>query len=188
MARCGRFPKPSATTTRSAAASSAMRTILRIAAAERQTIRALTSASRARALAAGAAGGDTIVLDYELGSRGSEPVWMPDASIPAEFRLRERAGLLVVDSDPHHAPAARLSAAAVDGRGRAEAAGSRHRRVPRRGPGYRGRRGLLRHQRQPRLLLPGPLPEIGGGREAGRAARAWSPAGTGSRRRSRAPT
>ena len=29
------------------------------------------------------------MLDYELGSRATEPVWMPDASIPAGFRLRD---------------------------------------------------------------------------------------------------
>ncbi len=53
-------------------------TILRVAAEQRETIRALTTASRLRAIEAGNAGGDDIVLDYELANRGDEPVWMPD--------------------------------------------------------------------------------------------------------------
>ncbi|MCG8466995.1 MAG: hypothetical protein MJB57_02120 [Gemmatimonadetes bacterium] len=56
----------------------ATRAILEVAAERREEIRALTTAARLRALAAGQAGGDEIVLDYELTNRGDEPVWMPD--------------------------------------------------------------------------------------------------------------
>ncbi len=53
-------------------------TILRAAADQREAIRAVTTGSRMRAIAAGASGGDEIVLDYELTNRGDEPVWMPN--------------------------------------------------------------------------------------------------------------
>lgn len=66
----------------------ATRTILRLAAEQRETIRSLTSAARARAVQAGARGGDPIVLEYELQSRGTEPVWMPDSSAAQRFALR----------------------------------------------------------------------------------------------------
>jgi hypothetical protein len=53
-------------------------TILRAAAEQREEIRAVTTASRMRAIEAGAKGGDEIVLEYELTNRGDEPVWMPN--------------------------------------------------------------------------------------------------------------
>jgi hypothetical protein len=62
-------------------------TILRVAAERREEIRALTTGSRRRAIEAGARGGDQIVLDYELTSRGNEPVWMPDQSAPLGYTL-----------------------------------------------------------------------------------------------------
>jgi dipeptidyl-peptidase 4 len=63
-------------------------TILRVAAEQRETIRALTTGSRMRAIAAGNAGGDPIVVDYELTSRGTEPVWMPDNAAPMGYTLQ----------------------------------------------------------------------------------------------------
>lgn len=65
----------------------AMTSILKVAAEQRETIRALTNGARMRAIAAGMRGGDPIVLDYELGSRGTEPVWMRDTTIAAGYRL-----------------------------------------------------------------------------------------------------
>lgn len=64
-------------------------TILRVAAEQREAIRALTTASRLRAIEAGATGGDAIVLEYELMSRGTEPVWMPDSTAPLGYTLRD---------------------------------------------------------------------------------------------------
>jgi dipeptidyl-peptidase 4 len=65
-----------------------MRTILQVAAEESDEIRAVTSAARMRAIRAGQQGGDPIVLDYELASRGTEPVWMPDANAPLGYSVR----------------------------------------------------------------------------------------------------
>ncbi len=62
-------------------------TILRVAAERREEIRALTTASRLRAIEAGAEGGDRIVLDYELANRGNEPVWMPDEDQEGRYEL-----------------------------------------------------------------------------------------------------
>jgi hypothetical protein len=56
----------------------AMRAILRAASEQREAIRAVTTGARERALRAGSTGGDPIVLDYRLVSRGTEPVWMPN--------------------------------------------------------------------------------------------------------------
>jgi len=67
----------------------ATRTILQVAASERETIRALTTGARLRALQAGRTGGDPIVLEYELGSRGTEPVWMPDENAPLGYTKRD---------------------------------------------------------------------------------------------------
>jgi dipeptidyl-peptidase 4 len=55
-------------------------TVLQIAAEKRAEIRALTNASRARAIRAGAnpTANDGVVVEYELVSRGTEPVWMPE--------------------------------------------------------------------------------------------------------------
>lgn len=54
-------------------------TVLKHAAEKRAAIRALTNASRARAIRAGAnpTASDGVVVDYTLVSRGTEPVWMP---------------------------------------------------------------------------------------------------------------
>lgn len=54
-------------------------TVLKHAAEKRAAIRALTNASRARAIRAGAnpTAADGVVVDYTLVSRGTEPVWMP---------------------------------------------------------------------------------------------------------------
>jgi hypothetical protein len=60
-------------------------TILRVAAERRQEIRALTTGSRQRAIEAGQAAGDPLVLEYELGNRGNEPVWMPDDDAPMGY-------------------------------------------------------------------------------------------------------
>lgn len=67
----------------------AMHAILRVAAEQRAQIRALTTGARERAIRAGAAGGDNIVLDYALQSRGTEPVWMPDPKATAGYTLRD---------------------------------------------------------------------------------------------------
>lgn len=67
----------------------AMRTILGVAAAQRTAIRALTTGARERAIRAGAAGADNVVLEYELQSRGSEPVWMPAGTTPVSYTLRD---------------------------------------------------------------------------------------------------
>lgn len=64
-------------------------TILRAAAEQREEIRAVTSGARARAIRAGMSGGDPIVLDYELGSRGTEPVWMPEPDAPGGYALQD---------------------------------------------------------------------------------------------------
>lgn len=55
--------------------------VLRHAHAKRAEVRALTNASRLRAIRAGAnpTAADAVVVDYELVSRGTEPVWMPNA-------------------------------------------------------------------------------------------------------------
>jgi hypothetical protein len=54
-------------------------TVLRIAAEKRAEIRALTNAARQRAIRAGMnpTEQDAVVVEYELVSRGTEPVWMP---------------------------------------------------------------------------------------------------------------
>jgi len=62
-------------------------TILRVAAENRDEIRALTTASRLRALEAGSTGGDPIVLEYEIANRGDEPVWMPVEDAPGSYTL-----------------------------------------------------------------------------------------------------
>jgi hypothetical protein len=56
-----------------------MRAVLGAAREKRQEIRALTSASRMRAIAAGAtpAAANAVPVAYRLVSRGTEPVWMP---------------------------------------------------------------------------------------------------------------
>ena len=63
--------------------------ILQAAADQREEIRAVTSGARARAIEAGMTGGDPIVLEYELGSRGVEPVWMPNGETPRGYTLED---------------------------------------------------------------------------------------------------
>ena len=65
----------------------ATRAILEVAAERREEIRALTTASRLRAIEAGQRGGDEIVLEYELTNRGNEMVWMPDLREPNGYVL-----------------------------------------------------------------------------------------------------
>ncbi len=67
----------------------AQSTILRAAAEQREAIRAVTTGARMRALQAGTSGGDPIVLDYEVRSRGTEPVWMPDEDAGLGYTLRD---------------------------------------------------------------------------------------------------
>ncbi len=62
--------------------------ILRAAAEQREQIRAVTNGARERARLAGVTGGDPVVLEYELGSRGTEPVWMPDQDAPGGYSLQ----------------------------------------------------------------------------------------------------
>ena len=59
--------------------------ILEVAAERRDEIRALTTASRLRAIEAGSTGGDPIILDYEVTSRGTESVWMPSDDAPMGY-------------------------------------------------------------------------------------------------------
>ncbi|MBX3132594.1 MAG: succinylglutamate desuccinylase/aspartoacylase family protein [Gemmatimonadaceae bacterium] len=58
-----------------------IRTVLLHAHRRRSEVRALTNASRLRAIRAGAnpTAADAVVVEYELVSRGTEPVWMPNA-------------------------------------------------------------------------------------------------------------
>jgi len=67
----------------------AMRAILRAASEQRTAIRAVTTGARERALRAGATGGDPIVLEYALQSRGTEPVWMPSPDGPQPYTRRD---------------------------------------------------------------------------------------------------
>jgi hypothetical protein len=67
----------------------AQSTILRAAAEQREAIRAVTTAARMRAIQAGTRGGDPIVLDYEVSSRGTEPVWMPDDDAELGYTRRD---------------------------------------------------------------------------------------------------
>ena len=62
--------------------------ILRAAAENREEIRALTTGSRMRAVEAGAEGTGSVVLDYELTSRGMEDVWMPDDEASGGYSLQ----------------------------------------------------------------------------------------------------
>jgi len=67
----------------------AQSTILRAASEQREAIRAVTTAARMRAVQAGSTGGDPVVLEYELTSRGSEPVWMPDEDASLGYSLQD---------------------------------------------------------------------------------------------------
>ncbi|MEX2609182.1 MAG: M14 family zinc carboxypeptidase [Gemmatimonadota bacterium] len=66
----------------------ALSTILEVAAEEREAIRAVTTGSRMRAIAAGHEGSGQVVLDYELTSRGNEDVWMPDEDAEGGYSLQ----------------------------------------------------------------------------------------------------
>ena len=59
------------------------------AAEQRDEIRAVTTGSRARAIAAGMTGSDDVVLEYELASRGIEPVWMPDSTATGGYSVQD---------------------------------------------------------------------------------------------------
>lgn len=65
----------------------ALSTILQVAAERRDEIRALTTGSRMRAIQAGHAGSGDVILDYELASRGTEPVWMPNPDAALGYSL-----------------------------------------------------------------------------------------------------
>jgi hypothetical protein len=67
----------------------ALSTILEVAAERREEIRALTTASRMRAIRAGQAGEGQVLLDYELTNRGNEPVWMPDDDADLGYSLED---------------------------------------------------------------------------------------------------
>ncbi|RPJ83533.1 MAG: DUF2817 domain-containing protein [Acidobacteria bacterium] len=70
----------------------AQRTVLQVAAEKRQEIRALTTASRLRAVRAGVSfePEDQVVLEYKLVSRGKEDVWVPDKAAPLGYKLESR--------------------------------------------------------------------------------------------------
>jgi dipeptidyl-peptidase 4 len=61
--------------------------IIRVAAERREELRALTTASRMRAIEHGTNLTNPVVLDYELTSRGTESVWMPDSVAPMGYTL-----------------------------------------------------------------------------------------------------
>ena len=67
----------------------ALSAILEVAAERRDEIRSLTTASRMRAIQAGQAGDGEVVLEYELGNRGNEPVWMPDEHAELGYSLED---------------------------------------------------------------------------------------------------
>ncbi len=67
----------------------ALSTILEVAAERRDEIRSLTTGSRMRAIQAGHAGSGEVILDYELTSRGNEPVWMPDPDAALGYSLQD---------------------------------------------------------------------------------------------------
>lgn len=70
----------------------AQKTIIRVAAEKRQEIRALTTASRLRAIRNGSTfnADDQVVLEYKLVSRGKEEVWVPDKEAPLGYRPETR--------------------------------------------------------------------------------------------------
>ena len=65
----------------------AQSTIIRVAAEQREQIRAVTTGARMRAIEAGLTGSDPVVLEYELANRGNEPVWMPVEGQPGQYSL-----------------------------------------------------------------------------------------------------
>jgi len=60
-----------------------------VAAERREEIRTLTTASRMTAIREGHAGTGSVILDYELGNRGNEPVWMPDEDAELGYSLQD---------------------------------------------------------------------------------------------------
>lgn len=81
------------------------RAVLEVAAERRGEIRALTTASRMRAISAGAtySDADRVVLDYRLISRGDEAVWVRDQDAPLGYSRETRPIFLdyeVVRSTP----------------------------------------------------------------------------------------
>jgi hypothetical protein len=70
----------------------AQRTVIQVAAEKRAEIRALTTASRLRAMRNGAAydAEDQVVLQYKLVSRGKEEVWVPDQKAPLGYKPEVR--------------------------------------------------------------------------------------------------
>lgn len=69
-----------------------IRTVLEIAAENREEIRALTTGARLRGIRNGAtySEDDRVVLDYRRISRGKERVWVRDRSAPLGYRPEER--------------------------------------------------------------------------------------------------
>lgn len=69
-----------------------LRTVLEVAAENREEIRKLTTASRLRAIENGArySEDDRIVLDYRLVSRGKEQVWIRDQNAPLGYKPEMR--------------------------------------------------------------------------------------------------
>jgi hypothetical protein len=67
----------------------ALSTILEVAAERRSEIRELTTASRMRAIRDGHAAQREVVLEYELTSRGTEPVYMPDEDAEFGYSLQD---------------------------------------------------------------------------------------------------
>ncbi len=61
--------------------------IIRVAAERREELRALTTASRMRAIEHGTNLTNPIILDYELTSRGTEAVWMSNSDAPMGYTL-----------------------------------------------------------------------------------------------------
>jgi dipeptidyl-peptidase 4 len=81
------------------------RAVLEVAAERRAEIRALTTASRMRAIRAGTtySDADRVMLDYRLVSRGDESIWVRDQDAPLGYSLETRPIFLnyeVVRSTP----------------------------------------------------------------------------------------
>ncbi len=66
----------------------AQSTIIRAAQEQRDAIRAVTTGARMRAIEAGLNGTSPVVLEYERGVRGVEPVWMPDENAEGGYSLQ----------------------------------------------------------------------------------------------------
>ncbi len=66
----------------------AQSTIIRAAQQQKDAIRTLTTGARMRAIEAGLNGTTPVVLEYERGVRGIEPVWMPDEEAAGGYSLQ----------------------------------------------------------------------------------------------------